>query len=387
MFAQDIRTTLGNEAPKPNPVDGVGALLYDQNTAVGVGTIATQQFGDFPTFSCQAADDFVVPASGWEIQQINCTGSGTGAFTTALVEFYADGGTTPGSVVSTQTASIVNSGGNLTVTLSPFVQLPAGTYWVSVSVIGDFGTFGQWYWFTHMTNNNDLWCWQNPGGGFGAPCPAWGQHTACFPGSYTDNDLAFQLHGVVLPVELTSFTAAANENEVVLNWITATETNNQGFSIERSSGGEYQAIGFVQGHGTTTETQAYSYIDKNVNTGSYSYRLKQIDFDGTFEYSDAVEVDVTAPKEFVLAQNYPNPFNPSTKISFSLAADSRVILSIFNLLGEEVATVLNSNMVAGSHSIDFNAVGLNSGVYFYRINAQGIDGTNFTSVKKMILTK
>ena len=191
-----------------------------------------------------------------------------------------------------------------------------------------------------------------------------------------------------IPVELTSFAASVNNNNVTLNWATASETNNNGFEVQRSfNGGEYSVVGFVDGHGTTTQPQTYAYTDKNLDVGSYTYRLRQVDFDGTAEFSNTVEVDVTAPVEFSLEQNYPNPFNPSTKIKFSLAADSRVTLKIFDVLGQEVTTLINADLSAGVHDINFNAANLNSGVYFYRIEANGVDGTNFTSVKKMILTK
>ncbi len=192
----------------------------------------------------------------------------------------------------------------------------------------------------------------------------------------------------VIPVEFTSFAANVNDGNVNLTWSTATETNNQGFEVQRSSNGtDYEAISFVQGHGTTTQTQFYAYTDKNVAAGSYTYRLKQVDFDGTYDYSNTIEVDVNAPKVFSLDQNYPNPFNPSTKITFNLAIDSKVSLKVFDILGQEVMTLLNGNLVAGGHEVNFNASGLNSGVYFYRIDATGANGTNFSDVKKMILTK
>ena len=191
----------------------------------------------------------------------------------------------------------------------------------------------------------------------------------------------------ILPVELTSFTASADFGVVELRWFTATETNNQGFEVQRSAGGEFETIGFVEGHGTTTEVQAYTYSDRSVAVGSYSYRLKQVDFDGTTTYSNIVEVNVPAPAEFALDQNYPNPFNPSTKIAFRLAVDSKVSLKVFDVLGQEVASLVNGNLVAGGHSVDFDASSLNSGVYLYRIEATGVDGSNFVDVKKMILTK
>ncbi|HEY6626982.1 MAG TPA: T9SS type A sorting domain-containing protein, partial [Ignavibacteriaceae bacterium] len=242
-----------------------------------------------------------------------------------------------------------------------------------------------WYWNQVNAAFGSVAAWQNPGGGFAVGCTTWGSIQTCIAAVGTD--MYFALYGLTVPVELTSFTATASENEVVLNWSTATETNNQGFEIQRSIDGEFITIAFVEGFGTTTETKVYTYADRNVNVGSYSYRLKQVDFGGTFEYSDVVEVDVPAPAIFALDQNYPNPFNPSTMISFRLAVDSKVSMTVFNVLGQEVASLLNGNVVAGSHQISFDATSLNSGVYMYRIEASGIDGTNFVDVKKMILTK
>ena len=190
-----------------------------------------------------------------------------------------------------------------------------------------------------------------------------------------------------VPVELTSFAAVVAGGNVELNWSTATETNNQGFQVERSNGGEFNSVGFVAGYGTTTETQNYIFTDRDVPVGNYSYRLKQVDFDGTFEYSDVVEAEVAAPVEFSLDQNYPNPFNPSTKITFRLAADSKVSLKVFDVLGQEVMTLINNDLSAGSHQVDFDASSLNSGVYFYKIEATANNGTNFNDVKKMVLTK
>ena len=124
-----------------------------------------------------------------------------------------------------------------------------------------------------------------------------------------------------------------------------------------------------------------------MQSGKYFYRLKQVDFDGTFEYSSAIEVGVDNPTNYTLEQNYPNPFNPSTSISFALKADSKVIVKVFNTLGEEVSVVVNSELKAGSYKVDFNAANLTSGVYYYRIDASGIDGSTFSSVKKMMLMK
>ncbi len=188
----------------------------------------------------------------------------------------------------------------------------------------------------------------------------------------------------VIPVELTSFTSSVDGNNVILSWSTASELNNQGFEIQRSTqGNEFSSIGFVAGYGTTTETKNYRFVDVNLTAGNYTYRLKQVDFNGTFSYSDVVNVDVTSlPIQFQLAQNYPNPFNPSTTIKFSIPQSSNVTLKIFNTLGQEVSTLTNQNMESGVHTINFDASQLNSGIYFYKLVAG-----SYSEVKKMTLIK
>ncbi|MBK7630611.1 MAG: T9SS type A sorting domain-containing protein [Ignavibacteriales bacterium] len=187
----------------------------------------------------------------------------------------------------------------------------------------------------------------------------------------------------IVPVELTSFTANVSGNSVNLSWNTATELNNNGFEIQRkSANNQFVKVGYIAGFGTTTEPKAYSFTDSKIAVGNYSYRLKQIDYDGTYAYSDEVNVDVSGPAQYSLEQNYPNPFNPSTLIKYSVAQDGFVNVSIFNLLGEKVATLVNSNMKAGSYELNFNASQLSSGVYFYSIEAG-----NFKAVKKMMLMK
>ena len=187
----------------------------------------------------------------------------------------------------------------------------------------------------------------------------------------------------IVPVELTSFTASTNGNSVTLNWTTATELNNSGFEIQRSSEGEnWQNLAFVNGIGTSTETHSYSYTDNEVEEGSYSYRLKQIDFDGSFEYSNIINISVTKQFEYKLSQNYPNPFNPASTISFSIPSSSLVELKVFNSIGQEVAVLVNQVKDAGSYQIVFNASSLPSGVYFYKLTAG-----NFTETKRMLLLK
>jgi hypothetical protein len=193
----------------------------------------------------------------------------------------------------------------------------------------------------------------------------------------------------IVPVELTSFIANVSGSSVVLNWTTATEVNNQGFEILRpaQNDNDWQKIGYVPGFGTTTEPKSYSYTDQPVNSGTYFYKLKQIDFDGSFTYSDIAEVEVSLPTDFSLEQNYPNPFNPATTLEFSLPADAQVKIRVYNLVAEKVAEVTNKDYTAGNHKIEFNASQLTSGVYLYRIDAVDVSGKIYNSVRKMTLLK
>lgn len=192
----------------------------------------------------------------------------------------------------------------------------------------------------------------------------------------------------IIPVELTSLTAEAERNNVTLNWATATETNNSGFQVERKLDGtnEWKNVSFISGRGTSTEINNYSYQDKGLSVGKYSYRLKQVDFDGSFEYSPVIEVDVNAPNEYTLYQNYPNPFNPSTTIEYSLPEKADVTISIYTALGELVTTLVKGTIEAGYQKASFNASNLTSGTYIYQIKAVG-NGRTFVDTKKMVLIK
>ena len=186
-----------------------------------------------------------------------------------------------------------------------------------------------------------------------------------------------------LPVELTSFSAILKERTVILNWITETEVNNHGFEVQRSiRADKWDALGFVDGNGTTTENSRYSFKDNIKKPGKYYYRLKQIDFDGTFKYSAEIEVDVNGPTEFILFQNYPNPFNPRTIIKFALPEKTDLIIAVYNSLGEKVTEAFKGKLEEGYHQIEFNASSLPSGVFFYRFESK-----QFIAVKKMILLR
>ncbi len=198
-----------------------------------------------------------------------------------------------------------------------------------------------------------------------------------------------------LPVELSYFSAKIFENGIILFWRTETEVNNYGFDVERTSpypspyqgeGGEagrgWVSIGFIEGSGNSNSPKEYSFFDDKVLAGTYSYRLKQIDTDGDFEYSKVVQVDFNLPENFELYQNYPNPFNPSTTISFCLPQSTNVKVSVYNLIGEKIDEIVNGFLDAGIHQFIFDASNLHSGMYLYKLEARNISLT-----KKMILIK
>jgi hypothetical protein len=189
-----------------------------------------------------------------------------------------------------------------------------------------------------------------------------------------------------LPVELTSFSASPIGSMVKLSWNTATEINNYGFEIQKSVVGsqksEWNTIGFVNGNGNSNSPKSYSYEDKNISAVKYSYRLKQIDNNGQFEYSKTIEVDFNAAKKFELSQNYPNPFNPATTIRFNLPVAGNVKITLYNLLGQQIRTLVNEFKESGVHTINFNASDLNSGMYIYKIEAG-----SFVQTRKMTLIK
>ncbi len=192
----------------------------------------------------------------------------------------------------------------------------------------------------------------------------------------------------VVPVELTSFTAQSSNKSVELRWATATETNNKGFEIQRSLNKiNFKTIAFIPGSGSSTNAHQYTYSDNSVSSGVYYYRLKQVDYNGSYKYSKVEEVNYSLPVQFGISQNYPNPFNPSTSINFELPVESNVVIDLYNVLGMKVMTLANSEYQAGQHQISFNASNLASGTYIYTISATGKNGSKFVSTKKMILMK
>jgi len=187
----------------------------------------------------------------------------------------------------------------------------------------------------------------------------------------------------IVPVELISFNVKVDGNNVQLNWATATELNNSGFEIYKSSdNNNWKVIAFVLGYGTSSELKNYSFIDEEIKNGKYYYRLKQIDYDGKFEYSEIEEIEVLLPLVFNLEQNYPNPFNPLTTINFSLPEATNVTLTIYNTLGQKIDEIVNTYLEAGLHSFQWDANNSTSGLYFYELRTE-----RYESVKKMLLMK
>ncbi|MBI5808184.1 MAG: T9SS type A sorting domain-containing protein [Ignavibacteriales bacterium] len=233
---------------------------------------------------------------------------------------------------------------------------------------------------------------------------------------YDDVGGRLYINNEPLPVEITSIAASVSNNKVLLNWQTATEVNNYGFEIERSVAqisnlfNNWEKIGFVNGHGNSNSPKDYSFVDANPPSGKVQYRLKQIDTDGSFEYSQVVQVETELPKQFSLEQNYPNPFNPTTTIKYSIPSvmvslpdevrlsnhnnadvipslsrdEVHVTLKIYDLLGREVATLVNENQKPGTYNYQFSigSYELSSGIYFYQLQVG-----DFIQTKKMLIMK
>jgi hypothetical protein len=193
---------------------------------------------------------------------------------------------------------------------------------------------------------------------------------------------AFEFVEDGLPVELTAFDAVVSGADIRLIWATASELNNAGFAVElRAPDRDFEQVLFVEGQGTTNDARAYEATLTDLAPGAYSLRLKQIDFDGTFVYSETVEVAVAA-ETYHLAQSYPNPFNPQARIRYSLPVANHVSLEVFDLLGRSIRMLVDEEQAAGTYSVTFEARDLSNGTYVYRLTAGG-----FTETKTMVLLK
>ena len=386
-MAQNIVTSNPHEPTEWVPT-ALGVLLYDQMTNPGVFGSPSQEFEVvFETLDCVAADDFDVPAGGWDVNEVCVEGINSIDPVSVDVAFWSDAGGLPGAG-AWETDLTINSGdgaGDFCVAITPII-LTEGTWWLSVLVDQDAGVLGQFFWSQQAdtTPINNERAWINPLGGFGLGCTDWGAGASeCGVGNGEETDHSFQIYGAIVPVELVSFDAVVSGMDVSLNWATASETNNAGFEVQVQNGEGWNAMGFVDGHGTTTEAQTYSFTAEDLGVGTHTFRLKQIDFDGAFEYHGNVEVTVETPGTHLITSAYPNPFNPQSQFTLAVATAQHVRIEAFNTLGKRVV-VLQEGPLSGNatHRFTFDAESLPSGVYLLRVT-----GETFTATRTMTLLK
>lgn len=193
-----------------------------------------------------------------------------------------------------------------------------------------------------------------------------------------------------VPVELISFSATIkDDNDVLLTWLTATETNNYGFELQRSenSPAHFHKIGFIRSEGTTTKPNHYFFVDKNLTSDEYFYRMKQIDLDGSYELSDTIQVTVGLNLTTKLHQNNPNPFNSSTIITYNLPQDCHVELTVYNVYGQKVNSLVDDFQEAGHHAVNWDGINserkeVTSGIYYYKLTT-----SNGSKFRQMLLLR
>lgn len=229
----------------------------------------------------------------------------------------------------------------------------------------------------NITTNTQVFRLTNPGD----PTQPPPQTDITLLGTFVDPD------NTPLPIQMASSAASVvRNNDVEVAWKTVSETNNYGFEVFRRRGesGEWTKLGFIEGHGTTLAPQSYTYTDRSLSFGKYFYRIKQVDLDGKSEVFPEMAVTVgVGPDKFILAQNYPNPFNPSTLIEFAVPVSGHTTMKVYNVLGQEVATLFEGNAEAGRvNAARFDASNLPSGLYFYTLRSAGKVET-----KRMLLMK
>ncbi|MFC2103385.1 choice-of-anchor J domain-containing protein [Bacteroidota bacterium] len=389
----------------------------------GIWTYPSIDLTEFADLSVRIAFHFVSGETGntygWYIDEISViTGplnfNNPEGWESGLGDWYADRGTWeigaptsgPGGAYTGQNCAATILDGTYSNSIDSRLISPP----FQVSPLSENPRLRIWHWYSFGSGDMgevqikyDSGSWQTilgpytqTGGGVWSP-------TTTFLDAYADSIVQFAFHFVsnsgsnesgwyvdditivsdIIPVEFASFTSTIVNGKIQLDWTTATETNNKGFEVERSIDKTgWEKLIFIEGNGTTTELSEYSFIDKSHLSGTIYYRLKQIDFDGTFEYSDIVEIYVPLPEKYVLSQNRPNPFNPTTEISFTISKAGDVKLLVFNSLGEVVTVLLNEYKNTGRYSVTFDASNFSSGIYFYRLQAG-----DFLETKKMVLMK
>jgi hypothetical protein len=422
-FAQDLTKFIGeDESIQQNTND----ILYDQTFDVGGWAICSQNFeSDLDPLDVQCGDDFIVNSPGWVINSILVLGryfsDTAGPAKSVNVWIYSFNNFIPDSIILYRIV-IPTDGlddGNFVIPIYPAVNLQPGHYFLSVQANLSYSD-GQWGIFEHKTANvNYESVLRNPGGGWVTLCDSWGRRfTDCnLYGEWNYFDFAFSIYGYEKVLEptnhVTNFTAVLGippYSNIYLTWTDATgDTEPDGYLIKRSSVDFSSITNPIDGVDITpndsikkviqeiqlavftglASTTYYFKIFPYKNSGSnISYKTDGVVPQINITTGDLVSVESTSTiKTFDLEQNFPNPFNPQTTINFKLPVEAKINLKVFNILGQEVANLLNGNFIAGSHHVDFNASSLISGVYIYKIEATGIDGTKFIDVKKMILTK
>ena len=283
--------------------------------------------------------------------------------------------------------------------INPTGSLTGATYNISIN----FGTHETYTISTPSSNTrlakyNGTWeVFSTPGNGTWQSELNWGSEMITTRGMNSFSDYALTDQGNPLPVELCSFNAVVLKRQADLLWSTCSEINNSGFEVERrdfnpvnAAYGSWVKIGFVQGNGTTNQQHNYKYSDPKLNAGKYQYRLKQVDFNGNFEYHNLTapnDVVIGTPNVADLFQNYPNPSNPTSKVDFQIPFSAKVSLKVYDITGKEVASLVDKELESGFYTVDFNGANLSSGVYFYRLAANSNDGNSFSKTMKLILVK
>lgn len=405
----DLRINSGNAAAWI--VSGKGIAVTGQSTdyegnsrpttvSGGVSDIGIDEFAATPPGNPLATQD-VSPGSGntsnytlWGrvLATINWGTGGSSYPTSMNVNYYS--GVNPLNVVGGNYTnsywSITPSGSSLTgATYDVTINFGDNEIYTitSPSVNTRLAKYSTSFWYVYVT----------AGTGNGETELNYSNLWAKTRGLNTFSDYALTDGTNPLPVEICSFTAAVTRRDVRLDWSTCSETNNRGFEIERrefnpTTGEYYPWIkqGFVDGNGTTNEMHYYTFNDLKLKTGKYQYRLKQIDFNSNFEYHNLntpTDIIIGAPQNADLFQNYPNPSNPTSKVDFQIPFAGQVSLRVFDITGQEVAVLANSQMDAGYYTAEFNGSSLASGVYFYRLIASSTNGQSFTKTMKLILVK
>jgi len=395
------------KAPMPTAMTGHGAVCWGDSVIFIVG-------GPYASSATNLNVHYYRPATNTWGTITNSLPSGQGRRTFALGlwgnKIVVAGGYNTAFLKNTLIGTIGGNASEITWVTGPVIP----TVWTGLSrpggtafenkfffVCGEKGGPGGYYDTTHvmdLTNNTWVGVLDNIPMKMSNICNAvaprlvndsiylfipggYGSATGLTPGAGHQKFNVGKLTEGVIPVELTAFNYCIISNGIELLWTTATETNNYGFEIEKSvDGNSFTKIGFVEGHGSTTIENKYSFIDETKNSKMY-YRLKQLDFNGESEYSSVLSVELM-PSKYSLSQNFPNPFNPSTVIEFSIPEDNMVNLSVFDILGNEITTLVSENRKAGYHSVSFDASNISAGVYLYKLSVG-----KFNEVKKMLLVK